>query len=63
MPYGETPVRAKRYCCRVTYLLSWWCTEREATEAVRNGGDWRELVAEDADEPLDLAARLTGEGA
>jgi hypothetical protein len=43
-------------------LLGWWCTEREATEAVRNGGDWREPVAEDANEPLDLADRLTGEG-
>jgi hypothetical protein len=39
-----------------------WCTEREATEAVWNGGDWRERVAEDANEPLDLADRLTGEG-
>jgi hypothetical protein len=43
-------------------LLRWWCTERAAIEAVWNGGDWRELTAEDADAPLDLADRLTGEG-
>jgi len=46
-----------------SYLLRWWVTEREAIAAVWNGGHWRELVAEYADEQLDLADRLTGEGA
>jgi hypothetical protein len=31
--------------------------------AVWNGGAWRGVVAEFADEPVDLADRLTGEGA
>jgi hypothetical protein len=45
------------------YMLRWWVTEREAIAAVWNGGDWREPTAEYADEQLDLADRLTGEGA
>ena len=49
-------------CAVFSYVLRWWVTEREAIDAVWNGGDWRELVAEFADEQLDLADRLTGEG-
>ena len=45
-----------------SYILRWWCTESEAVDAVWNRGDWRELVAEYADEPLDLTDRLMGEG-
>ena len=44
-------------------LLRWWCTEREAIEAVWDGGARREMTAEYADEQLDLADRLTGEAA
>jgi hypothetical protein len=45
-----------------SYLLRWWCTAREAIAAVWDGGAWREMTAEFADEQLDLADRLTGEG-
>jgi hypothetical protein len=45
-----------------SYVLRWWCTEREAIDAIWNAGDWRERTAEYADLELDLADRLTGEG-
>ena len=44
-------------------MLRFWVTEREAIDRVWNAGNWRETVAEFADEPLDLADRLTGEDA
>jgi hypothetical protein len=43
-------------------MLRFWIPEREAIEHVWNNGHWRELTAEYADEQLDLADRLTGEG-
>jgi hypothetical protein len=45
-----------------SYMLRWPVSEQEAIDAIWAGGDWRARVAEDADEPLDLADRLTGEG-
>jgi hypothetical protein len=49
-------------CAVFSYMLRWPVTERAAIDAVRNRGDWRTMVAEYADEQLDLADRLTGEG-
>jgi hypothetical protein len=43
-------------------VLRGWVTKREAVDAIWNAGHWRELTAEDAAKPLDLADRLTGEG-
>ena len=43
-------------------MFRWSCTEREALDAIWASGDWREMVAEYADEQLDLADKLTGEG-
>jgi hypothetical protein len=40
-----------------------WVTEPEAIAAIRAGGARRERTAEDADAPLALADRRTGEGA
>jgi hypothetical protein len=55
--------QAEAFRCAVfSYMLRWPVSERDAIDTVWNGGAWRELVAEDADEPLDLADRLTGEG-
>jgi hypothetical protein len=49
-------------CAVFSYLLRFPGSERPAIDTVWNGGDWRELVAEDADAHLDLTDRLTGEG-
>jgi hypothetical protein len=60
---GASRWQAAAFCCAVfSYVLRWWVTEREAIDAVWNTGDWRTRVAEYADEPLDLADRLTGTG-
>jgi hypothetical protein len=45
-----------------SHVLRFWVTEREAIAAIWNSGAWQERTAEDADEQLDLADRLTGEG-
>jgi hypothetical protein len=50
-------------CAVFSSMLRWPVTERAAINAIWNGGNWRELVAEYADEQLDLADRLTGEDA
>jgi hypothetical protein len=60
---GASPWQAEAFRAAVfSYMLRWWVTEREAIAAVWNGSDRRTLVAEYADEQLDLADRLTGEG-
>jgi hypothetical protein len=43
-------------------MLRYPVSEREAIDAIWNGGAWRERTAEDADAPLDPADRRTGEG-
>jgi hypothetical protein len=55
------PAQAFR-CAVFSYMLRWPVRERDVIDAIWNGGHWREPVAEYADEPLDLADRLTGEG-
>jgi hypothetical protein len=55
------PAEAFR-CAVFSYMLRFPVTERDAIAAVWADGDWRTMVAEYADEQLDLADRLTGEG-
>jgi hypothetical protein len=43
--------------------LRFWVIEREAIAAIWDGSPWRARTAEYADAQLDLADRLTGEGA
>jgi hypothetical protein len=52
---GVRPAPRRRRSARL-------CSERAAVDTIWNAGNWRELVAEYADEQLDLADRLTGEG-
>jgi hypothetical protein len=60
---GASPWQAQAFRAAVfSSMLRWWCTEREALDAVWASGTWRERTAEYADEQLDLADRLTGEG-
>ena len=49
-------------CAVFSYMLRWPVTERAAVDAIWNAADWRELVAEYADEQFDLADRWTREG-
>ena len=60
---GASPWQAQAFRNTVFgSLLRWWCTEREAIDAIWAGGDRRERTAEYADGPLNLADRLTGQG-
>jgi hypothetical protein len=43
-------------------MLRWPVSEGEAIDQIWNRGDWRTRVAEYADEQLDIADRLMGEG-
>ena len=61
---GASRWQAQAFRCAVfSSMLRWRVTEWVAIDTMWAGGNWRELVAEYADEQLDIADRLTGEDA